>query len=92
MTARRRVLPTFIAGTLIGVAGGWLLARRHDWTQREDLYARFPWQRFAALGWIERAGDPSAVTVLRDYLDWERTPALRARARRVIAALGRDLA
>ncbi|HET9064703.1 MAG TPA: hypothetical protein VFN22_02630 [Gemmatimonadales bacterium] len=92
MTARRAVLPTFVAATLVGVAGGWLLARTHDYVQRQDLFARQPWRRFAALGWLERAGDTTALPVLQDYLDWERTPALRARARRVIASLRQELA
>ncbi len=92
MTARRAVMPTFVAATLVGVAGGWLLARTHDYVQRKDLFARHPWQRFAALGWLERDGDTVVIPVLQDYLEWERTPALRARARRVIASLQRELA
>lgn len=92
MTARRAVLPTFVAATLVGVAGGWLLARTHDYVQRKDLFARYPWKRFAALGWLEREGDATAIPVLQDYLAWERSPALRARARRVIGTLRQEMA
>jgi hypothetical protein len=88
---RRGALPTFLAATVLGAAGGWLLARTHDWTQRRDLFARHPWQRFAALGWIERAGDPAAIAVLQDYVEWEPMPRLRLRAHRVIAGLRRGL-
>lgn len=84
-------MPTFVAATLVGMAGGWLLARTHDWVQRKDLFGRQPWQRFAALGWLEREGDPAAIAVLQDYIDWEHLPALRARGRRVIASLRREL-
>ncbi len=92
MTSRRSALPAFMAAAVLGAAGGWLLARTHDWTQRRDLFSRHPWQRFAALGWIERTGDLAAIAVLHDYLDWERQPRLRLRAQRVLADLRRRVA
>lgn len=90
--SRRAALPTFLTAAVIGLAGGWVLARQHDRAQRHDLFARHPWRRFAALGWMEREGDSGVIPVLRDYLEWERVPALRARARRVIAGLQAALA
>jgi hypothetical protein len=41
----------------------------------------------AALGWLAGEDDPQALALLRDYLAWERIPALRGRARRIAVAL-----
>lgn len=87
MTRRSSGTTAFIGAALVGVAGGWLLARRHDWSHRADLFSRSPWCRFAALGWLAAEADPEQAPLLRDYLAWEPVPLLRSRARRVIAVL-----
>lgn len=77
----------FVGAALLGLAGGWLLAQRHDRLHAEDLFADAAWKRFAALGWMEREADPASLPLLQDYLAWERTPALQQRARRLVGAL-----
>jgi|CXWL01.1.fsa_nt_gi hypothetical protein len=77
----------FVGAALLGLAGGWLLAQRHDRIHSEDLFADAAWKRFAALGWLERESDPESLPLLQDYLAWERTPTLQQRARRLVSAL-----
>ncbi len=77
----------FVGAALLGLAGGWLLAQRHDRIHSEDLFADAAWKRFAALGWLEREADPESLPLLQDYLAWERTPTLQQRARRLVIAL-----
>lgn len=77
----------FVGAALLGLAGGWLLAQRHDRIHSEDLFADAAWKRFAALGWLEREADPESLPLLHDYLSWERTPTLQQRARRLVHAL-----
>lgn len=78
----------FLGAALVGLAGGWMLARRHDRGHRADLFAAEPYRRLAALGWIAAHDDAADLLLLRDYLAWERVPALRGRARRIAATMG----
>lgn len=81
------VFATVLGAAAVGLAGGWLLAQGHDRANRRELFAPAAWRRVAALGWLERHGDATALPLLRDYLAWERQSALRDRARRVIGWL-----
>jgi hypothetical protein len=76
----------FIGAALVGAAGGWMLAREHDSGNRRHLFSQRPYRRFAALGWIATQDDPENLPLLRDYLAWEPLPALRRRARHIVAA------
>jgi len=87
MSRRPSVTTVFVGAALAGVAGGWLLARRHDRTHRHNLFSDRAYRRFAALGWIAAEDDPEQLPLLTDYLAWEPVPALRQRARRIIATL-----
>lgn len=87
MSRRSYAASAFFGAALVGVAGGWLLARRHDRSHRRELFASRAWRRFAALGWIGTEGDVEMLPLLRDYLAWERVPALQQRARRIVASL-----
>lgn len=87
MTARSSVATAFAGAALVGVAGGWLLAQRHDRSHRHDLFSPRAYHRFAALGWIASEGDLDRIPLLLDYIAWEPVPALRLRAGRIIAAL-----
>lgn len=78
---------TFAGAALVGLAGGWWLARSYQRTQGHRLFARSAWRRHAALGFLEQEGDVGAVPLLRDYLAWEASPVLRARGQRVLARL-----
>jgi hypothetical protein len=82
----------FAGAALLGLAGGWLLAQRHDRIHSGDLFADAAWKRFAALGWLEREADPESLPLLQDYLAWEESPALRARADRLVTALSAAIA
>ena len=79
-------------GVVAGVAVGMVLAQRHLGRHRGDLFSPRPLRRFAARGNLAAAGDVEAATLLRDYLQWERQPALRRRAgailRHIESALG----
>jgi hypothetical protein len=87
MNRRPPAAAIFAGAAILGVAGGWLLAGGYDRSHRHDLFSTRMHRRFAALGWIERRGDLEHVPLLRDYLAWERNPALKQRAQRVIDAL-----
>jgi len=80
-------LPSFVGAAVLGLAGGWVLARSRHTANRHGLFSSSAWRRFAALGWIERHGDATVIPVLRDYLAWERHTPLLARGRKVLAVL-----
>jgi hypothetical protein len=86
----RRSLGVLLA-TAVGVVAGAALAERYLRHHRAALFSRRAIRRHAALGYI--AGRPTAenVRVLRDYVAWERHPALRRRAKRVIRSLEKAL-
>ncbi len=79
-------------GVVAGVAAGLFLAQRHLGRHREDLFSSRPLRRFAALGNLAATEGVETAALLRDYLQWERHPALRRRAgailRRMESALG----
>lgn len=80
-------IATFAGAALVGVVGGLWLARSVDRTQRDALFAKSAWRRHAAIGFLEREGDAESIGVLRDYLAWETSPALRSRGERALASL-----
>lgn len=79
-------------GVAAGMAVGWLLAQGHVGRHREDLFNPRPLRRFAALASLSGQHRAETVQLLRDYLEWERHPLLRRRARALVrraeAALG----
>jgi hypothetical protein len=68
-----------------------MLAQRYLDRHQEALFSHRRHRRHAALGYL--AGRPVAGTLrlLRDYLSWERHPALRRRARRIVRNLERTI-
>ena len=88
MSRRASATATFVGAALVGVAGGWLLARRHDKSHRRDLFSPRPYRRFAALGFMASEADPASLPLLLDYVAWETNVTLRQRAGRIIALLG----
>jgi hypothetical protein len=79
-------------GVAAGAGLGWMLSQRALREHREDLFSVNPLKRLAALTGLGGMVSVESVQLLRDYLDWERHPALRRRAkalvRRMEAALG----
>jgi hypothetical protein len=72
------------AGFVTGLVAGAVAWSSAQHAYRKDLFNRHPVRRLAALGHL--AGQPSVATVhlLREFIAWERRPALRARAVRVL--------
>ena len=85
MTAPRPLLVA--TATMAGLLAGWLLAQRYLGVHQAALFSANPRRRHAAIGYL--AGQPTAETLrlLRDYLAWERQPALRKRGLRVMREL-----
>jgi hypothetical protein len=77
----------FAGGAALGIAAGWRLAQRSLEHNRAALFSPRPLRRLAALGYL--AGEPSVETavLLRDYVAWERRPALRRRAEAMLRRL-----
>ncbi len=87
MKRRPSAATTFVGAALLGITAGWVWSRRHDRAHRKDLFSPATHERFAALGWIASQDDASNMSLLQDYLAWETVPALRQRARRILAVL-----
>ena len=81
MTSGRRAAGAgFVMGVMAGllVWGGWIhRSRRH-------LFGRNPVKRLAALGYVEGKPSIEGARLLRDYVAWEKRPALRRRGERAL--------
>ena len=77
----------FLGGFVLGVAIWSQQVHRH----RGGLFSRSPLRRLAALGYL--GGQPSVDTarLLRDYIAWERQPALRRRGEHVLRQVEQSL-
>ena len=82
----------FAGGLTAGVVAGWMLAQRRLATHQRDLFSPRPLRRLAALGYLAGQTGVDTVRVLRDYLAWERQPALRRRAQAILRGLESSLA
>jgi len=82
----------FVWGVAAGGAAGWLLAQRRFAFHRRDLFSPRPLRRMAALGFLAGQSGVETVRLLRDYLSWERQPALRRRAEAIVRRLEATLA
>lgn len=67
-------------GLAVGLLGWGSLHRRH----RTALFHPRPVRRLAALGYLRAHPSVDSARLLRDYLQWEKQPLLRRRARRVL--------
>jgi hypothetical protein len=81
-----------LMGVAAGAGLGWYLAQEQVRRHRTDLFSPRPLRRLAALAGLRGQVGVETVQLLRDYLEWERHPVLRRRARaivrRMLAALG----
>ena len=65
----------FVAGVACGALAWSHLQRQY----RRDLFSRHPLRRFAALSYLRTRPSLGTLRLLREYIAWERTPALRER-------------
>jgi hypothetical protein len=82
----------FAWGVAAGAGAGWLLAQQRFSFHRRDLFSPRPLRRMAALGFLAGQSGVETVRLLRDYLSWERQPALRRRAEAIVRRLEATLA
>ncbi len=89
MKALRSVVILGAAG--LGLVAGWVLAQRYLERHQAALFSNKRRRRHAALGYLAGRPGPETMRLLKDYLAWERHPALRRRARRMVREAERAL-
>ena len=77
----------FVGGAALGIAAGWRLAQQTREHNRAALFSPHPLRRLAALGYLAGESTVETAHVLRDYMAWERRPALRRRAAAMLRRL-----
>lgn len=75
------------AGFAGGVLAGAFLWRRTQGTASTRLFGGSRVDRAAALAWLARHPSVANARTVRDYIRWERSPALRRRGERVLARM-----
>jgi hypothetical protein len=80
-------LPYVVAGFAGGMMLGALAWHRQQKVAHDQLFSSSVVQRAAAIGWLARSPSVHNVRLLRDYIRWERRPALRRRAERALDRL-----
>lgn len=73
----------FLGGLLLGAAVWSTQIQR----SRRELFSKRPVKRIAALGYLSGKPGFDTVSILTDYIGWERIPALRRRGQRVLRRL-----
>ena len=81
-----------LIGLAIGAAVGALAWSGAQHAYRRDLFSRHPLRRLAALGHLAGRRSVETVQLLREYIAWERQPALRRRAVRMLRDAERAVA
>ena len=77
------ILAAAVAGGVVA-----LIVRDQISRHRRDLFSPRALRRLAALGHMKReAASVDNIRVLRDFIAWEPRPALRARARAILARM-----
>lgn len=82
----------FGVGLAGGLAAGLWWWRRQQARHQQGLYSSRPLERLAALGWLRGRPSAESVVLLREYVQWERHPVLRRRARRLLTRFENALA
>jgi hypothetical protein len=72
------------AGFVGGIVAGLLIWSMQMRRSRRDLFSRSPLKRLAALGYLGGESGLENAHLLREYIRWEQTPALRKRAERLL--------
>ena len=86
-SAASMVAAGLAVGLVAGLLGWGALHHRH----RSSLFHPRPVRRLAALGYLRGHPSVDSARLLRDYLQWEKLPLLRRRARRVLRRTERML-
>lgn len=82
------ILAAAVAGGIVA-----LIIRSQIARHRRDLFSPRALRRLAALGHMRReAASVDNIRVLRDFIAWEPRPALRQRARAILARMEREIA
>ena len=66
-------------GFVAGIACGALAWSHVQRLYRRDLFSPHPLRRFAALSYLRTRSSLGTLRLLREYVAWERSPALRDR-------------
>ena len=77
----------FVAGVACGALAWSHLQRQY----RRDLFSRRPLRRFAALSYLRTRPSMGTVRLLREYIAWERSPALRDRGMALMRSIETSL-
>jgi hypothetical protein len=78
-------------GFVLGLIGGAIAWSSAQHAYRKDLFNRHPVRRFAALGHLAARPTVATAQLLREFIAWERRPALRARAKRMLRDVEQSL-
>ena len=76
-------------GFVVGVAAGVLVWSTQRRRFRRGLFSDSPVRRLAALGYLRGRESGASPEMLRDYVRWEQSPALRKRGERLLRRLER---
>ena len=79
-------------GFVAGIACGALAWSHVQRQYRRDLFSRHPLRRFAALSYLRTRSSLGTLRLLREYVEWERTPALRQRGVKLMRDIEATLA
>ena len=79
-------------GFVAGIACGALAWSHVQRQYRRDLFSRHPLRRFAALSYLRTRNSLGTLRLLREYIAWERTPALRERGLKLMHDIEATLA
>ena len=85
ISSRNRQLAAL--GFLGGAACGALAWSHIQKQYRRDLFSNRPLRRFAALSYLRTRPSLGTVRLLREYVAWERSPALRERGAKLMRQL-----
>lgn len=82
----------FSVAAVTGFAAGWYLAGRHVERHKTDLFSANRYRRLVALSYLAGQERVETLHLLRDYVAWEPTVALRRRAQRLVRRMEGNLA
>ena len=85
--ATRLAAAGFLGGLFVGV----VIWSREQHVHRRDLFSAKPYRRLAALAYLRGQRTPETARLLREYIRWEKRPALRRRAHLLLERVERHL-